>query len=105
MELLILLEAMNQQMKMLQGVVTMLCAQKEEEPKDPVKVQVLIVINDPRSRELQSKVDRYIGESKKPKAIPYRMVAFKRQKFLQIFNLNSAMYSLDYNLKGYEVKN
>ena len=36
---------------------------------------------------------------------PYRMVAFKRQKFLQIFNLNSAMYSLDYNLKGYEVKN
>ena len=65
-----LLEAINQQIKMLQGVVTILCTQKEEEPKDLVKVQLLIVINDSKSRELQSRVDWYIEELKKPKAIP-----------------------------------
>ena len=47
----------------------MLCTQNPAKPTDPAKLNVLMVLNDPRSRSLQSRVDKYIEESKKTKVL------------------------------------
>ena len=52
-----LLEVINQQMKMVQSIVTMLYTQNPKEPVDLVKAQVLITLNDPKTREVKNKVD------------------------------------------------
>ena len=66
---MILLEVMNQQMKILQSVVMMLYIQNPAELTNLAIFQVLIILNNPKIRELQNKVDKYIEEAKEPKAL------------------------------------
>ena len=63
-EMAILLEAMNKQMKMIKGLRSMLYIQYLVELGDPVKVNILVTLNDPKAQELKEKVDKCIVQIK-----------------------------------------
>lgn len=63
-EMAILLEAMNKQMKMIKGLISMLYIQYLVELGDPVKVNILVTLNDLKAQELKEKVDKCIAQIK-----------------------------------------
>jgi len=60
-----LLEAINEQIKIMQELIRILYTQYLAEPGDPVKMNVLHTLNDQRAQELQNKVDSFIEKVKK----------------------------------------
>ena len=66
-EIVILLEAMNEQMKMMKRLISMLYTQYPAEPGDPVKINILTTLNNPKVQELQEKIDKCITQVKKLK--------------------------------------
>ena len=63
-EMAILLEAMHKQMKMIKGLISMLYIQYLVELGNPVKVNILVTLNDPKAQELKEKVDKCIAQIK-----------------------------------------
>ena len=52
---------------MMQSIIIILCTQNPAELVDLVKMNILNILNDPKARKLQNRVDKYIKKVKQPK--------------------------------------
>ena len=52
---------------MMQSIITMLCTQSLQEPIDLKKLQVTKIIEDPKYRALDEKVEKYLQKQREKK--------------------------------------
>ena len=71
---------MNQQMKVMQSALTMLCTQYLEEPVDPIKKNAINILRDFNTINLIEQVDQYLEKYKKAEETTKKILQQKKQK-------------------------
>ena len=67
---------------MIQSVITMLCTQPTEESTNSMKLQGTMIIEDPKFKALEEKVEQYLKkqiEKRKTKTIQ-QVIGYRRQR-------------------------
>ena len=69
-------------MKMIQSVIIMLYTQPPEKPTNPIKLQETLMIEDPKYKVLEEKVEQYLKrqiEKRKTKTTQ-QVIGYRRQR-------------------------